>query len=71
MKASELLVEMYDFADDNVGVANMKAARRPRLTLMQLQKLRKSRDVRRVADAQHSSFLPDIYGAAPEEQGGF
>lgn len=70
MKAKDLLVEMYDFASDNVGVANPKAERRPRLTLLQIQKLRKSRDVRRVSDETHKAFLTDIYGAVPADQQG-
>jgi len=44
--------------------------RRPRLTLMHLQRLRKARDVERVDRAQHLDSLPEIYGAAPEESGG-
>lgn len=70
MKARDLLVEMYDFGSDNEGVATKNGSRRPRLTLMQLQKLRKSRDVSRVSDAEHKAFLPDMY-ATPVDSGGF
>lgn len=70
MKARDLLVEFYDPADDELGQAKMDDTRRPRLTLHHLQKLRKSRDAEKYEKAQHLNFLPDMYGAAPEGDGG-
>ncbi len=64
MRAAELLVEFYDPADDELGVAHMDDTRRPRLTMVHLQKLRKARDIERYETAQHNSFLPDMYGQA-------
>lgn len=62
MKASEMLVEFYNPADDELGKAHMDDTRRPRLTMYHLQKLRKSRDVESYEKAQHINFLPDMYG---------
>ena len=71
MRAKELLTEFYDPADDELGQAHMDDTRRPRLTMIHLQKLRKSRDVERYETAQHTNFLPDMYGvsAAPDAGG--
>lgn len=71
MKAKDLLVEFYDPADDELGVAHMDDTRRPRLTMTHLQKLRKARDAEKYEKAQHLNFLPDMYGqvAAPEQGG--
>jgi hypothetical protein len=70
MKASEMLVEYYDPADDKLGQAKMDDTRRPRLTMHHLQKLRKSRDVEKYEKAQHLNFLPDMYGVTAEPEGG-
>ena len=70
MNARELLCEYYDPADDELGKAKMDDTRRPRLTMLHLQKLRKSRDAEKYETAQHLNFLPDMYGQAPEEAGG-
>jgi len=70
MKAKDLLVEFYDPADDELGQAKMDDTRRPRLTMLHLQKLRKSRDAEKYETAQHLNFLPDMYGQPPAEAGG-
>lgn len=70
MKASEMLVEFYSPEDDRLGVASMDDSRRPRLTMMHLQKLRKARDVEKYERAQHINFLPDMYGQPPADTGG-
>jgi hypothetical protein len=70
MKARDLLVEYYDPADDELDKAHMDDTRRPRLTMLHIQKLRKSRDAEKYEKAQHLNFLPDMYGQAPEEAGG-
>lgn len=49
----------------------MDDTRRPRLTMVHLQKLRKARDVERYETAQHVNFLPDMYGVTADQgQGG-
>jgi hypothetical protein len=70
MRAVELLVEFYNPADDKLGVAHMDDTRRPRLTMLHLQKLRKSRDAEKYETAQHINFLPDMYGVSAEQNGG-
>ena len=47
----------------------MDDTRRPRLTMLHIQKLRKSRDVEKYEKAQHLEFLPDMYGQAPADDG--
>jgi hypothetical protein len=68
MRAKNLLVEFYDPADDELGKAKMDDTRRPRLTFMHLQKLRKARDAEKYDKAQHLEFLPDMYGQSAEPQ---
>ena len=63
-------MEFYDPADDKLGIAHMDDTRRPRLTMLHLQKLRKSRDVEKYETAQHINFLPDMYGQTGGEEGG-
>ena len=70
MKAKEMLVEFYNPADDELGIAQLDDTRRPRLTMVHIQKLRKARDVERFETAQHVNFLPDMYGVSAEPEGG-
>jgi hypothetical protein len=71
MNVKELLFEFYDPADDQMGITHMDDTRRPRLTILHLQKLRKARDVEKYETAQHLNFIPDMYGqAAAQEAGG-
>lgn len=69
MKASEMLVEYYDPSDDELGKAHMDDTRRPRLTMIHIQKLRKARDIEKYETAQHLEFLPDMYGQPPAAGG--
>ena len=70
MLARELLVEFYDPASDELGIAHKDDTRRPRLTMMHLQKLRKARDVAKLETAEHLNFLPDMYGQAATPDSG-
>ena len=70
MRAKQLLVELYDPADDTLGQAKMSDSRRPRLTMLHIQKLRKSRDVEKYEKAEHLQFLPDMYGVSAQSEGG-
>jgi hypothetical protein len=70
MQAREILVEFYDPADDQLGQAKMDDTRRPRLTMLHIQKLRKSRDAEKYEKAQHLNFLPDMYGQSAEPDAG-
>jgi hypothetical protein len=64
-----MLVEFYDPEDDELGKAKMDDTRRPRLTMLHLQKLRKARDAEKYETAQHLNFLPDMYNQASPEAG--
>lgn len=68
MLARELLVEFYNPADDKLGQAKIDDTRRPRLTILHLQKLRKARDAERYEKAQHLDFLPNMYGVSAENE---
>lgn len=70
MKARQLLVEFYDPADDQLGQAKMDDTRRPRLTMLHIQKLRKSRDAEKYEKAQHLDFLPNMYGVSSQPEAG-
>lgn len=67
MNCKEILTEFYNPENDKLGVAHLDDTRRPRLTLMHLQRLRKSRDVERVDRAQHLEFLPDMYSPVVDD----
>lgn len=62
MKAADLLVEFYDASEDHLGIAKKSQTRRPRLTMVHLEKLRHSRDAARYDKLKHLEFLPDMYG---------
>ena len=70
MRAYELLTEYYDPASDEQSIANLDDTRRPRLTFLHLQKLRKSRDMEKYERAQHADFLPDMYGVSAQQDSG-
>lgn len=70
MRAADLLVEFYDPEADALGKAHMDDSRRPRLTMLHIQKLRKARDVEKYEKAQQTEFLPDMYGASDAPAGG-
>lgn len=64
------MIEFYSPADDISGKAHMDDSRRPRLTMVHLQKLRKARDVERYESAVQTNFLPDMYGVSAQPDGG-
>lgn len=66
MKARDMLVEFYDAADDDIASRDYDNTRRPRLTMAQLHRLRKAKDMERADNAAHMAFIPDMYNAAPE-----
>ena len=70
MNAAELLLEYYDPAQDEMGIAHMDDTRRPRLTFLHLQKLRKARDMEKYERAEHTNFLPDMYGQSAQQDTG-
>ncbi len=72
MRASELLLEFYDPADDELAKAELSDTRRPRITLRHLNKIRRMRDVEREDKKAHLLIIKQVYnaGAAPDEGGG-
>lgn len=48
----------------------MDDTRRPRLTMLHIQKLRKSRDAEKYEKAQHLNFIPDMYGQSDQADAG-
>jgi hypothetical protein len=70
MKANELLFEFYHPEDDELDVMKLNDTRRPRLTLLHIQRLRKSRDAERLDRAQHLELLPDMYAPMPDMSAG-
>ena len=70
MRALEILTEYYDPSGDQQGIAHLDDTRRPRLTFMHLQKLRKARDMEKYENAEHIKFLPDMYGVSAQPDQG-
>lgn len=66
MQAKDLLVEFYDPASDQLARADYDDSRRPRLTMLHLQKLRRTKDARRYDRLQHMQHLPDMYGTVDD-----
>ena len=66
MKAKHLLCEFYDPADDESMSYDYDDVRRPRLTLKHLHKMRITKDMERVDNAQHAQFVPTMYNPEPE-----
>ena len=66
IKSIELLTEFYNPSEDRVGLADFDDTRRPRLTLLHLQRLRKSKDLQSVDRARHLEFIPDMYSDSPQ-----
>jgi hypothetical protein len=72
MKARELLVEFYedrgmqDAASDLSVVKAYDEARRPKLTLSDLNRLRKSNDMEKVEKAERIDFIPTMYSPPTE-----
>lgn len=65
-----MLVEFYDMGEDEIGVAEYDDTRRPRLTWLQLQKMRKAKDAQQIDRAEHLDFLPTMYATPSEDDGG-
>jgi len=56
----------YD-SDDDKTMTKAKDTRKVRLTLAQINKLRRMHDVRRVEQQKQNDFFKVIYGATPQE----
>lgn len=63
------LDEFYNPEADEYSRRNEQDQRKPVLTLEQLNKLRKYRDIKQAEEAQRAEFVKQMYGA-PADQGG-
>jgi hypothetical protein len=62
------LNEFYNPEFDDFQKANAKERRKPKLTLEQLNKLRKVRAIKRAEDIEHKKFVSVMY-QAPTDAG--
>ena len=61
MKASEIIIEYYEPANDEHQRIQKKDTRRPRLTLRHINKLRKVRELKKLEDGERKKFIPVMY----------
>lgn len=61
---------MYDATTDDVSVAKMDDTRKPRLTLRDLNRLKKLRAFRKLQDLKRQDQLAIIYGQGDGDDGG-
>lgn len=69
MRAEEFDAAYYSPQDDKFTPARLHDTRRPRLTLVQLNKLKKMRAAKALEDAVHADNLELQYAPAEEGQG--
>lgn len=60
------LNEFYSPEDDQYAQRDEADTRTPVLTLEQLNKLRKYRDIKRAEELEHDEFVSTMYGAPSE-----
>lgn len=60
--------EFYNPENDKVDYRNIDDTRKPILTLAQLNKLRKIREIKRAEEIEHSKFVRVMYTATAPEQ---
>lgn len=65
MRTSDILNEYYDEKNDNYNIVNIDHVRRPKITLLHLQKLRKTRALEELEQKQRIKDVASIYGHAP------
>lgn len=63
------LDEFYEPEDDVYNKASRTDKRTPTFTLMQLNKLRKYRDLRKIEDAEHLEFVKVMYAPPQTDDG--
>jgi hypothetical protein len=62
------LDEFYNPEDDNVDSRQVDDTRKPVLTLEQLNKLRKIREIKKAEAIEHEKFVRVMYAQAAQEQ---
>ena len=70
MRAGEIEPGYYDASMDKLNRAEPSDTRKPRLTLRNLNKLKKMRAAQDLENAMREDTLEIIYGAPAEEAGG-
>jgi hypothetical protein len=68
MRSGEFLVEYYDDEDNEYSNRKIDDARRSRLTLKHLNRLRKQREVHNVEHANRTEKVKTIYAQSAAEQ---
>lgn len=66
MRASELLMEFYDPANDRQIKAELSDTRRARLTIRHLHKIRKMRDIEAEDRKNHLLRIKQVYNTPGE-----
>ena len=69
MRADEIEGAYYSPQDDKFTQAHLHDTRKPRLTLFQLNKLKKMRAAKALEDLVHADYLEIQYAPASEEGG--
>jgi len=63
------LTEFYDPENDQFQQRSAEDTRKPKLTLEQLNKLRKYRDIKKAEQLEHDQFARVMYSQAAPEAG--
>ncbi len=66
----DLAKAYYDPAKDRIGAREIGDTRKPKLTLMKINKLKKLRALRQLEALQRQDLLAIMYGQPEEDQGG-
>lgn len=64
MKTSDLVLEFYDAAQDHSMITKYRDERRPKLTFLDLHKMRIAKDAQSVDKGDYIEFLPSMYSNA-------
>lgn len=70
MRANEFDMGYYNAEQDNLGKNRISDTRKPRLTLYQLNKLKKMREAQSLENHMRTDTLEVIYGTPEEAQSG-
>lgn len=64
------LNEFYEPEEDKFQSVTVQDTRKTRLTLEQINKLRKYRDIKKAENSQHEEFVKVMYRQPPRDSGG-
>lgn len=70
MRASDIDPQFQNNDDDMVMKRNIDDSRKPKITIMSLNKLKKMRAAKDLENLMRADFLEIIYGGEKEEAGG-